>query len=70
MEQNKIEKFLFEVYTKGVHNENCDLTVVKNKILDEVGQNNQFPCDCGVCPKETELQVYCPKCYKTWWMKK
>ena len=34
-----------------------------------VGQSEQLPCDCGVMLKETTIQVFCPKCYKTWKMK-
>lgn len=34
-----------------------------------VGRSEQLPCDCGVKLEETTLQVYCPKCWKTWKMK-
>lgn len=34
-----------------------------------VGRSEQLPCDCGVMLNETTIQVYCPKCYKTWKVK-
>ena len=41
---------------------NCSIPAV-------VGRSEQLPCDCGVMLKETTIQVFCPKCYKTWKMK-
>lgn len=38
-------------------------------IPDVVGQSEQLPCGCDVKLAETTLQVYCPKCYKTYKMK-
>ena len=34
-----------------------------------VGRSEPLPCSCGVKLQETELQYYCPKCFKTWLMK-
>lgn len=39
------------------------------RLYNVVGQSEQLPCDCGVQLKETTMQVFCPKCYKTWKMK-
>lgn len=35
------------------------------RIHDVAGQIEQLPCNCGVMLKETTIQVFCPKCYKT-----
>ena len=43
---------------------------LKNLQLGAVsGRSEQWHCDCGVMLKETTIQVFCPKCYKTWKMK-
>lgn len=34
-----------------------------------VWRSEHLPCDCGVMLKETTMQVFCPKCYKTWKIK-
>ena len=40
---------------------------VKNHTIpDVVEQSEQLPCDCNVKLAETTLQIYCPKCYKTY----
>jgi hypothetical protein len=39
------------------------------RLNDVVGQSEQLPCDCGAQLKETTIQVFCPKCYKTWKIK-
>ena len=39
------------------------------RLFAVVGRSEQLPCDCGVMLKETTIQVFCPKCYKTWKMK-
>jgi hypothetical protein len=35
-------------------------------IPDVVVRSEQLPCNCGVRLEETTLQVYCPKCWRTW----
>lgn len=49
-------------FAKHYHTEQCNIANV-------VGRSEQLPCDCGVMLKETTIQVFCPKCYKTWKMK-
>lgn len=39
------------------------------RLFSVVGRSEQLPCDCGVMLKETTIQVFCPKCYKTWKIK-
>lgn len=41
----------------------------KLRIGGVVERSEQLPCDCGVMLKETTIQVFCPKCYKTWKIK-
>lgn len=50
-----------EAYNEG-YNKALSLVAV-------IGRSEQLPCDCGVMLKETTIQVFCPKCYKTWKMK-
>lgn len=50
-----------EAYNEG-YNKALSLVAI-------IGRSEQLPCDCGVMLKETTIQVFCPKCYKTWKMK-
>ena len=38
-------------------------------IFVAVKGNEQLPCDCGVKLYNTDSQIYCPKCFKTWFIK-
>jgi len=58
-------QLLCEQYAKEYH----DSVVKKLTIPAVVGRSEKLPCDCGVMLKETALQVFCPKCYKTWKIK-
>lgn len=49
-----------------------DYTSQQVKILpiaDVVWRSEQLPCDCKCPLAETDLQHYCPKCWKTWKIK-
>lgn len=80
IEEKEIVKGIDEAYKKAGSNAyfgngfkagvDFALERVKNlAIPDVVGESEQLPCDCDVPLAETTLQVYCPKCYKTYKMK-
>lgn len=39
------------------------------RLFSVIVRSEQLPCNCGVKLAETSLQVYCPKCWKTWKIK-
>ena len=64
-----------------IQRENAHITeLIKTDLLIEelneqlllynvIGRSEQLPCNCGVRLEETTLQVYCPKCWRTWKIK-
>lgn len=65
--EDKIQRIVENAKYCGLHSREATRQILL--LLDVVGQSEQLPCDCGVMLKETTLQVFCPKCYKTWKMK-
>jgi hypothetical protein len=57
---------------EAIHHVHGMSGVAVDRILDlfnVVEQDEQLPCDCKVPLAETDLQHYCPKCWKTWKIK-
>ena len=68
MEEVKLtreQEILFEVYDKGVQNEDCDLDAYVEKmkqalsIADVVGQREQLVCSCGSRLVKTTSGYHC-----------
>jgi len=58
----QLESLLFEVYEKGVNNEDCDLTAYIEKVKGE-----QLKCECKYATfTRVVTEDYEPQCGKCW----
>ena len=66
-----MEDKIFDIITDLLREDITKAEAIEKLLVlyNVVGWIEQLPCACGVQLKETTIQVFCPKCYKTWKIK-